>query len=335
MSSLYTEEQIRSGEHGSYEEAVSYFTRHTDAELREDYMKLRLLDAGELRAARFGNTVIDHFQMRAFFRTTRERKETLEAILSDPEKRVKWWKSCKRDPQTNEGRRLAEHWFRITCITAFRPSIAKSMYQRFGATHVLDPTAGWGGRMLGAAALDIAYTGIDTNLDLKAGYDGMMALVGKPNLTMLWQPCLEVDFSEIDYDMVLTSPPYVNKEVYQHMKRFESERAFYVDFLIPLLRKCLAHIRRDGWVFFNIDPAMYRSLLIHGFPEAHEQIGMPNERGEAKEFIYGWRNRPAPARAPAAPPPPATPATPCAACPDCAAKDEQIAALRAALKALL
>ena len=91
---------------------------------------------------------------------------------------------------------------------------------------MLDPTAGWGGRMLGAWALGIDYTGIDTNVNMKPAYDSMIemlnsktpAIFEEPKLQMLWQSALDVDFSTLDYDFVLTSPPYVNLEIYEHME---------------------------------------------------------------------------------------------------------------------
>jgi hypothetical protein len=39
---------------------------------------------------------------------------------------------------------------------------------------VFDPCAGWGGRLLGAMARDIDYTGIDTNTNLRDAYTELM-----------------------------------------------------------------------------------------------------------------------------------------------------------------
>ena len=46
---------------------------------------------------------------------------------------------------------------------------------------MLDPTAGWGGRMLGAWALGIDYTGVDTNTNMKIAYDNMMDMLDEYN----------------------------------------------------------------------------------------------------------------------------------------------------------
>ena len=108
----------------------------------------------------------------------------------------------------------------------FKPTIAMNVYSQVKATAVLDPCAGWGGRLLGAVAMGLKYVGIDTNVALKPAYDEMMTTLGITS-TMLWQDALSVDFSAIDYDCVLTSPPYVNLEIYEGMTPFQSDFAFY------------------------------------------------------------------------------------------------------------
>ena len=81
-----------------------------------------------------------------------------------------------------------------------------NFYISISATKVLDPTTGLRGRMLGAYALDIEYTGIDTNENMIDAYQEMMNKLDFNKLTMIFHSCLEVDFSTIDYDFVLTSP---------------------------------------------------------------------------------------------------------------------------------
>ena len=44
------------------------------------------------------------------------------------------------------------------------------------------------------------------------------------------------------------------------MDAFASQKAYYEDFLIPLLDKCRTHIQDGGLVAFNISPKMYELL---------------------------------------------------------------------------
>lgn len=76
--------------------------------------------------------------------------------------------------------------------------------------------------MLGASSVGISYTGIDTNVSLQNAYDGIMNLLQDPNMRMLWGDALKINFEKIDYDFVLTSPPYVKGkklvEIYEHQQ---------------------------------------------------------------------------------------------------------------------
>jgi hypothetical protein len=92
---------------------------------------------------------------------------------------------------------------------------------------------------------------------------------------------------------VLTSPPYINLEVYEHMTPFQSDTKFYKEFLIPLLTKCLKHIKNNGYVCFNISPKMYADLLRHGFRPADLQENLLQQKRLAvdkEDKIYCWRN---------------------------------------------
>jgi tRNA1(Val) A37 N6-methylase TrmN6 len=113
------------------------------------------------------------------------------------------------------------------------------------------------------------------------------------NLTMIWKSCLDVDFSTIDYNFVLTSPPYINLEVYENMKPFESNEKYYNQFLIPLITKCLEHIKDNGAVCFNISPSMYNDLLKCGFRKCDEEYDLLQQKRlgkDKKDKIYIWRN---------------------------------------------
>jgi hypothetical protein len=54
-------------------------------------------------------------------------------------------------------------------INAFKPLNALQIYKKYKPTAVLDPTMGFGGRLLGASVCPFikSYIGIDTNKDVK------------------------------------------------------------------------------------------------------------------------------------------------------------------------
>ena len=53
--------------------------------------------------------------------------------------------------------------------------------------------------MLGAHSLNISYTGIDSNENMKQGYTEMIDKLEDDKLKMIWGNCLNVDLSKIDF----------------------------------------------------------------------------------------------------------------------------------------
>ena len=246
-----------------------------------------------LKGSFVGNNILYHFQFEQLCRTNRNHKVSFYDMMNDTEMREKLWNQMiQYNPNGKHSpARLYEMYrFLHGAIVLFKPSVAINLYTRYRATAVLDPCAGWGGRMLGAIALGIPYTGIDTNTDLKPGYDALMAQIPSHS-TMIYGSAMDQDFSTIDYDFVLTSPPYCNLELYAHMPLWEGPTEFYEGFLIPLIDRCRKHIRRDGKVCFNISPSMYAELIRRKYPTAIEEIPMCQQVRKSKvnhDLCYVW-----------------------------------------------
>jgi len=269
--------------------------------LVKEFYKLRDYKPRPVSRCFTGNPILYHYQLDNLCRVKVNKKSFYET-MTDDKLRAFWWERVNhyapRSRPNQPALRFFEVWRRLNGIVVFfRPTVAMNLYARFHATSVLDPTAGWGGRMLGAMAMGISYTGIDTNVDLKPAYDQMISALGchcpvkDEEPLMLWQDALYADFSAIDYDFVLTSPPYLNLEVYPHMKPYESKTSYYKSFLIPLLDKCRRHIRRNGKVAFNISPKMYEELLSFGYEPCLEKIPMLQQKVQGKDkgdMVYVW-----------------------------------------------
>ena len=282
-------------------------------ELKKDLDNLKKFDASENANNFFGNKFLYHHQFKNLLKCKREdTKKTIYDIYNDP---AQWEKMLENTRKRNRGGRTAAgnifECFRVNLgsVVMFKATTAKYVYKKYNATSVLDPTAGWGGRMLGAWALGINYTGIDTNTEMKPAYDDMMRFMqgdanefgnglfvenNSSNLKMLWQSCLEVDFSKIDYDFVLTSPPYVNLEIYEHMELWDSDTAFYKEFFIPLWQKCIDNIKIGGHVCFNISPKMYDAAVENGLPICDMEEDLLQQLGQQKkkkkqDKIYIWK----------------------------------------------
>jgi len=276
----------------------------SDDELSDDLDSLRAHLSEKSPNSFCGNRFLYHYQLVNLMHCRRENAKTLYELSSD-----EWNKLIDDTRKRDRGGRTAAgnvfECFRINrgSVVMFKSAAAKYIYQKYGATSVLDPTAGWGGRMLGAWAADVDYTGIDTNVNMKPAYDEMIEFIRKKDsksllgsqttLSMIWDSCLDVDFSEIEYDFVLTSPPYVNMEVYEHMTEWSSDEVFYKEFFNPLWQKCVDNISRPGTVCFNVSPKMYADAISYGLPECDLEEDLAQQLGQQKkksaDKIYIWR----------------------------------------------
>lgn len=269
----------------------------TDEQIMKEFNKLKKMKTDKLKRTFCGNKILYHYQFKELLSTPRDVKnyKTLEEIFNDEDLKKYWvdmtFKMDRRKKLNHitpidlfEGYRRCRG-----SINFFKAFTTKYLMDKYKGTHLLDPTAGWGGRLLGVRSLDKEYTGIDTNINLKEGYDKMIEKFGGK---MIWQSCLEVDFSVIDYDIVITSPPYFNLEKYNHMTPFESKKKYYTDFLIPLVNKSLQHIKRNGKVIINISNYMYDGYLKYGGKKCVERFDLIQQMGGKpnKEVIYIFEN---------------------------------------------
>ena len=280
-------------------------------ELNKDLKNLLDFEADENTNNFYGNPFLYHFQFKNLLNCKREGGRTIYEIYKD---RAEWDKLIDSARKRNRGGRTAAgnvfECFRINLgsIVMFKSTTAKYLYKKYNAKSVLDPTAGWGGRMLGAWALGIDYTGIDTNTNMKPAYDKMTEYLSSynqfnnplfeqennTNLKMIWSSALDVDFSKIDYDFVLTSPPYVNLEIYEHMDKWSSDEAFYKEFFIPLWQKSVDNIKKGGHVCFNISPKMYDDAVTHGLEPCDDEEDLKQQLGQQtgkkkQDKIYIWQ----------------------------------------------
>jgi len=274
----------------------------TTVELRKDLENLNKFDASTNANNFAGNPFLYHYQFKNLLKCRRKDGKTIYDIYNNPDE---WAKLIDSTKKRNRGGRTAAgnvfECFRINLgsVVMFKSTTAKYLYKKYKATSVLDPTSGWGGRMLGAWSLGIDYTGIDTNVEMIPAYTDMMAFLNAETgfdnalfevdngskLKMIWQSCLDVDFSQIDYDFVLTSPPYVNLEIYEHMKEWETDEAFYRSFFIPLWQKCVDNIKPGGHVCFNISPKMYEDAVKFGLTPCHDQEDLLQQMGQKADSL--------------------------------------------------
>lgn len=186
-------------------------------------------------------------------------------------------------------------------IAAFKPATAKWIYCKLGAKNILDFSAGWGGRLVGAMVIpNTTYIGIDTNKDLKSGYDKMIKELGVGDRArMIYQDSAKVDYSKLNYDFVLTSPPYFTLEKYEGMPIYKTREDFDEKFYKPVLSKVWAGLKKGGTMALNIPHEGTGGDMLTVAEEVigkhHSKMALPiaRPRKDKKEgyteYIYIWR----------------------------------------------
>jgi hypothetical protein len=182
----------------------------------------------------------------------------------------------------------------------FKPVIAMSVYAKFKPTSVLDFTMGWGGRLVGAAALDIPnYIGIDLNKNLEKPYREMektlKELGTNTNMKLMFKDALKVDYSKLNYDMVFTSPPYYNVELYRGTNKM-TEEEWNEKFYLPIFTKTWKYLKSGGHYILNVPSSVYENVLVKLLGKADKLIPLGNKRSIAKklkqteytEYMYVW-----------------------------------------------
>ena len=122
---------------------------------------------------------------------------------------------------------------------------------------VLDPCSGWGSRMIGCIAGGAErYVGFDTNRDLEPIYNKMISELNLgEKARMIMTDCTDVDYSLYDYDMLLTSPPYYNTEVYAFSPIRSKEE--WIDWYKTVITKWWDGLRSGGVMALAIPFSVY------------------------------------------------------------------------------
>lgn len=147
------------------------------------------------------------------------------------------------------------HWLRESVYhltpecTTFKISVTKAIFKYFKSERVLDPSAGWGDRILGAASANVQiYNGIDPNPSLRQAYDEMISFIRSHGqdvgdlYSVVTEDFLQVNLGNNQYDMVFTSPPFFDYEVYssdprQSINGRTTVESWTRDFLLPYVTR--------------------------------------------------------------------------------------------------
>jgi hypothetical protein len=168
-------------------------------------------------------------------------------------------------------------------VSMFKPSVACNLYKRFLGDYVSpvvwDPSGGFGARLLGFASVFSAGTYIcnepatQTSSDLSE-LGRKLEKSGLLKNFQLLQYGSELVVTEVpdQLDMVLTSPPYFDKEKYfeepsQSWCKFKSEEDWYKGYVLPTVSIAALKIKDTGFVVINVDQQR-KDMFVEAAKEA-------------------------------------------------------------------
>lgn len=153
--------------------------------------------------------------------------------------------------------------------TTFMPGYAKAIFEFFGARTVLDPCAGWGDRLVGAAAAGLkAYVAFDPNKRLRRGYKRIMEACGHAcisgnserlhfdnNFSVHSLPFEEgaktvLKHADNSFDLVFTSPPFFDYEIY--IPTNPKYKDWISEFYEPLMTEACRCVKPGHFVCIHI-----------------------------------------------------------------------------------
>jgi len=157
------------------------------------------------------------------------------------------------------------------CST-FRPKIIKFFIDHFKARKILDISSGWGDRLLGAMASDIdCYHGFDPNPCLQSGYNKMIEFfkdyVVNKNAEFIIKelPFEKAELQDNFYDLVMTSPPYFDIEIYNDAPTQSiynrNEKDWYDNYLTVWIKICLKALKKNGVLALNINQFKHHNYV--------------------------------------------------------------------------
>ena len=176
-------------------------------------------------------------------------------------------------------------------VNAFKITNALSLYQRCKPCTIMDPFCGFGGRLVAALLLDYNYIGVDLNVNLTPNYHRLMNDLGKKSsskVTLLFQDAVDVDYSQYQYDMVFTSPPYENIEIYPHSQKKTKEE--WNQFYKTVFQRTWDSLQSNGTYAINCNHAIYKEHLLPLLgPSVTNILLKKSSKNNYQEYIYIWK----------------------------------------------
>ena len=241
-----------------------------------------ILENNALKQVMHGLNLANNFMPHMYHVKCNSFKSPFESFCDDNMLRKAIRKRIKLDDNMGDmGMRKTFSWVSGTQkVSNFRPTIAKYIYDNYSNDgNVLDFSAGYGGRLLGAISSNkvITYTGVEPCLKTIGGLNKMKSYSDK-NISLINLPFEDVELSEKSFDLSFSSPPYFNTEEYdyedtQSFIRYKTREEWKELFLEKIIYNSYKFIKDNGYFIINIANVKTYKTLESDTLDLAEKIG--------------------------------------------------------------
>ena len=259
---------------------ISFYPNYSDAVLLKSWKNLCEYSSDSNITAsttKVGMNLCEHF-FPNFYDIQNKKGNSFKSLWSNPknlEKILRWNRKSHSTPYLSELKRGIYFCCGLTKNTMYRPHLAKMICDSHDGNVVLDPCAGWGGRMLGSIASGKKYIGFEPCHETYENLKRLQSYLELKNV-FLYEDVAEnmnrYDFEDVD--IILTSPPYFNLEIYSN-KGSETKYTKYSDWLSkwlqPLIIQATDRLKSNGWSCWNVHN-LDRMKMIDDVQKIHDSL---------------------------------------------------------------
>jgi hypothetical protein len=231
----------------------------------------RLFSRGDIRSSNAGLRLANAYQPRMWSARVSRYLSPMDVFHDDELFRKAITRSLTIWPRrfganASSLRRILKTFTSTASVSNYRPAVAKAIISKYSrnSSVVVDFSAGYGGRLLGALALDRQYVGIEVNKSQILGYrrmrrDIIAAGFALPSSRFL-RGRAEKTLTKIPgsaADLVYSSPPFFNWERYSNSsehsyKRYDTFEQWRSEFLVPVITQSIRILSKKGHLVLNV-----------------------------------------------------------------------------------
>ena len=264
-------------------EQVNFYHNYNDTQLHNDYKQLcKWTTSNDTISStnRIGMKLCEHFFPNFYDIESANgtsfnklwKKDNLEKIL-------RWNRKSHSTPYLSELKRGIYFCCGLTKNTMYRPQMMKLACIKYKPDIVLDPCAGWGGRLLGATSYGAHYIAFEPNTTTYNNLNRLVDFLGIRNqVTLICDDARNMNSYDFPSpQLILTSPPYFDLEIYTHeptqsVNNTLTYQEWADNFLKVIIQDSLARSKNLAISCWNVGKVKNRDMNID-VEKYHNMVG--------------------------------------------------------------